>query len=47
MADNQETTTQTKEEEEREWRQRILDELHRLNRSMEKIAERLGGVNMS
>lgn len=37
----------SKEVEEQEWRQHVLDELHRISRALEKIADRVGGMSVS
>lgn len=44
---NPESKLQTKEEEEQEFRKKLLEELHLMNRSLERIAERLGSFGMS
>ncbi len=46
MADNKPSdNAKSREEEERVWRERVLEELHRIGRALEKIADRIGGVS--
>jgi hypothetical protein len=43
MADT--TDKDSKEREEEVWRERVLEELHRISRALDKIADRIGGVS--
>jgi hypothetical protein len=46
MADTSTPKPETsKDEEEKAWREHVLDELHRISRALEKIADRVGGMN--
>lgn len=50
MAQTDQAETQAKakqEQEERDYRNRVLDELHLIRRALEKIADRVGGVGQS